>query len=101
MTLVSCEKKKLNNSTVFINNSFYLTDYSNIYQNNQPKSTPSSTYRPSTTQTPHTYAPKPQTQSTTYLTQTQAPKQKYNNNQQQDIYSSSDYDEALVAQVCD
>lgn len=70
-------------------------DYSNIY-NNQPKSTPSSTYRPpSTTQAPQTF--KPQTQSTTYLTQTQAPKQKYNN--QKDIYSASDYDEALVAQV--
>lgn len=78
-------------------NYIFFTDYSNIY-NNQPKSTPSSTYRPSTTQTPQTYAPKPQTQSTTYLTQTPAPKQKYN---QQDIYQSSDYDEALVAQVRD
>jgi hypothetical protein len=68
-------------------------DYSNIY-NNQQKSTPSSTYRPSTTQT-QTF--KPQTPSTTYLTQTPAPKQKYN--KQQSIYSTSDYDEALVAQV--
>lgn len=64
-----------------------FADYSNIYSN-QPKST---------TQTPQTFAPKPQTQSTSYLTQTPAPKQKYN--QQQNIYSSSDYDEALVAQV--
>lgn len=71
-------------------------DYSNIY--NQPKSTPSSTYRPSTTQSPQTFATRPQTQSTTYLTQTPAPpKQKYN---QQNIYSSADYDDGLVAQVC-
>lgn len=69
---------------------FYLADYSNQF-NNQQKATQSSTYRPSTTQTPKTFAPKPQTQSTTYLTQTQPPKT-YN----QQIY---DYDEALVAQV--
>ncbi|KAL7030634.1 hypothetical protein ACKWTF_006734 [Chironomus riparius] len=70
-------------------------DYSNIY--NQPKSTPSSTYRPTTTQSPQTFATRPQTQSTTYLTQTQAPpKQKYN---QQNIYSSADYDDGLNAQL--
>ena len=69
-----------------------IADYSNQF-NNQQKSTPSSTYRPSTTQTPQTFAPKPQTQPTTYLTQTQAPK---TYNQQ-----NYDYDEALVAQVSD
>jgi hypothetical protein len=67
------------------------SDYTNQF-NNQHKSTPSSTYRPSTTQTPQTFAPK--TQPTTYLTQTQAPKTNY----KQQIY---DYDEALVAQVSD
>lgn len=72
---------------------FVSADYSNQF-NNQQKATQSSTFRPPTTQPPQTFAPKPQTQSTTYLTQTQTPKT-YN----QQIY---DYDEALVAQVsCD
>ncbi|CRK87680.1 CLUMA_CG001471, isoform C [Clunio marinus] len=76
--------------TIYDDEIYGDVEYSNQFSNQQ-KSTPSSTYRPTTSQSPQTFAPKPQTQPTTYLTQTQAPKT-YN----QQIY---DYDEALVAQL--
>ncbi|CAO1405303.1 unnamed protein product [Diamesa hyperborea] len=71
-------------------------DYSNQYQQ---KPTQSSTFRPSTTQQTQTLPPKPQTtppQRETYVIQTQKPQQNYH---QTNIYSSADYDDALVAQL--
>lgn len=75
---------------VMIYNFSISSDYSNQYNNNQHKSTTSSTYRPITTASPQTFATKPP-QTTTYTQQSQAPKN-YNSN-------NYDYDEALVSQV--